>query len=41
MALQDGWNRHIKEAWFIYPDNSLIKITRAEIKDRTISKRLP
>ena len=40
-ALQDGWNRHIREVWFLYPNGALLEILRIEVKNKSFLKLLP
>lgn len=40
-ALQDGWNRHIREVWLLYPHGVLLEISRIDVKNRSFIRILP
>ena len=39
-ALQDGWNRHIREVWLLYPNGILLEISRIDVKNRSFIRIL-
>lgn len=39
-ALQDGWNRHVREIWLLYSNGVLLEIPRIDIKSRSFIKQL-
>ena len=39
-ALQDGWNRHIREVWLLYPHGVLLEISRIDVKNRSFIRIL-
>ncbi len=39
-ATTENWNRSIKQIWLLYPDNKLIRVKRAEIRDKSYLSKI-